>query len=76
MNATFDKKIIFVGGIHGVGKTTLCRKISEKLLLKHFSASDLISNLKSENIAKDKKVSDVNENQNILLESIKASERK
>lgn len=70
MSVDFDKKIIFVGGIHGVGKTTLCRKISKELSLKHYSASELISNLKSENIAKDKKVSNVIANQNILLESI------
>jgi len=70
MNIALNKKIIFIGGIHGVGKTTLCRKISKKIPLKHYSASELISKLKCENIGKDKRVSNVIENQNILLESI------
>jgi len=70
MSVAFDKKVIFVGGIHGVGKTTLCRKISKTLSLKHYSASDLILKLKSENIEKDKKVKNIRLNQNILLESI------
>ncbi|AND85553.1 AAA family ATPase [Clostridium tyrobutyricum] len=70
MNSDFDKKVIFVGGIHGVGKTTLCEEISKKISLKHYSASELISNLKSENITKNKEVSNVRENQNILLESV------
>lgn len=70
MSVACDKKIIFVGGIHGVGKTTLCRKMAECISLKHYSASELISNLKAENISKDKKVRDVRENQNTLLESI------
>ncbi len=69
-NVEITKKIIFVGGIHGVGKTTICRKISEVLSLKHYSASELISYIKSENISRDKKVSNVKENQDILLESV------
>lgn len=66
MKFNLGKKIIFVSGIHGVGKTTLCKKISKNLSLKHYSASQLISNLKYI----DKKVSNVSENQNDLLESI------
>lgn len=70
MKSVIDRNIIFVGGIHGVGKTTLCKMISEELFLKHYSSSELISNLKNENLDKNKKVSNVIENQNILLESI------
>lgn len=70
MNTADNRKIIFIGGIHGVGKTTLCRKISEALLIKHYSASELISKLKVQTISKDKKVSNIGENQDILLESI------
>lgn len=70
MNNCKDRKIIFVGGIHGVGKTTLCKKVSEELTIKHYSASNLIFNLKSENTIKDKQVSDVRKNQDDLLSAV------
>ena len=62
------KNIIFVGGIHGVGKTTLCKKISKELSIDHFSSSDLISMLR---VKQDKKVDNIRDNQNMLLESVK-----
>lgn len=34
--------IIFVGGIHGVGKSTVCQQICAILGINHLSASDLI----------------------------------
>lgn len=70
MKSEFEKNIIFIGGIHGVGKTTLCRQISKEVSINHYSASELISKLKLDNIAQDKKVKNVSENQNILLEAI------
>lgn len=70
MNNDYNKKIVFVGGIHGVGKTTLCKKISNELALEHYSSSELISKLKAKNISKDKKVNDISGNQNILLQSV------
>lgn len=36
------RKIIFVGGIHGVGKGTLCQQIRSKYEILHFSASHLL----------------------------------
>ncbi|MFG3611275.1 ATP-binding protein [Rummeliibacillus stabekisii] len=36
------KNIIFIAGIHGVGKTTFSNELSEILQIKNFSASDLI----------------------------------
>lgn len=33
---------VFVSGIHGVGKTTLCKAVAEKTGVKHVSAGDLI----------------------------------
>ena len=35
------QNIIFIGGIHGVGKGTICSKIARELDLKHLSASDV-----------------------------------
>lgn len=71
MSRPLFKNIIFIGGIHGVGKTTLSKKISEELSFKHYSASELIARLRSENMAIDKRVNNVAENQNLLLEAIK-----
>jgi broad-specificity NMP kinase len=35
-------KIAFIGGIHGVGKSTICRQICSELNLEYLSASELI----------------------------------
>lgn len=34
--------IIFIAGIHGVGKSTLCKKLSSRYNIEHYSASELI----------------------------------
>lgn len=66
-----DKKnIIFVGGIHGVGKTTFCNNLSKELSLEHFSSSTLISMLDSQRIKQNKRVDDIKNNQSILLEAV------
>jgi adenylate kinase len=61
------KEIIFVGGIHGVGKGTFCRKISDSFQVEWFSASDL---LKWSEIStkENKKVADFDETQQRLLQ--------
>lgn len=61
--------INFIGGIHGVGKTTFCKLLTEKIGYLHYSASSLIKEYK--NLEKDKKVDKVNENQDILITAIK-----
>lgn len=66
-----NKNIIFVGGIHGVGKTTLCKKISKELSIDQFSSSDLIFMLDSRKIKQDKRVNNIRNNQKMLLESMK-----
>ena len=66
---------IFVGGVHGVGKTTFLNKILGRLGFACFSASDLIKRHKLE-IRKDKVVSDIAGNQNgLIIESIQESSR-
>ena len=52
--------INFIGGIHGVGKTTFCKLLTERIGYLHYSASSLIKEYK--NLEKDKKVDKVNEN--------------
>lgn len=62
-------KIIFIGGIHGVGKGTLCKRLSNKLKIPHYSSSKL---LKWEEISvkENKAVRDFNQTQNRLLTGI------
>ena len=66
-----DKNIIFVGGIHGVGKTTLCEKISDELHIKHYSASQLIKMIKNgDGDNRNKGVKNIKSNQNLLMAAI------
>ncbi|WP_428743498.1 ATP-binding protein [Tenacibaculum sp.] len=64
------RKIIFIGGIHGVGKGTVCKELVQKLNFEHLSASEVlrwdeISNLKN------KKVQNFNTTQDRLLTNLK-----
>lgn len=63
------RNIIFIGGIHGVGKTILCKKVSEELNIAHYSCSELIRKRVALDSVK-KNVSDIPKNQNILLEAV------
>lgn len=67
-----QRKIIFVGGIHGVGKTTLCAFLSSSLHIKHYSAGNLISSYKQEAFRSNKLTDTIPQNQNILIEAIEA----
>lgn len=64
--------VIFVSGVHGVGKTTLCRSLSERIGAPHYSASQLIAARKAESISVDsKKVLEPHSNQSLLQEAVK-----
>lgn len=60
------RKIMFVSGVHGVGKSTLCRKLSEKFGWAHYSCSDLIKQ-NSDYVESSKLVSEADKNQQALL---------
>lgn len=62
-------KIIFVSGVHGVGKSTLCGKLSEKFGWAHYSCSDLIKE-NSDYVESSKLVSTADKNQQALLRGI------
>lgn len=62
--------MIFIGGIHGVGKTTLCKVLAEKYKLVSYSASDLIRRYNSNCIGEGKQVRDVVNNQKVLLDAV------
>jgi adenylate kinase len=61
---------IFITGAYGVGKSTLCLNISDKLQIPAFSAGDLISKLNGEQYGANKTVADKNENQLLLAKKV------
>lgn len=64
--------IIFVAGVHGVGKTTVCVQVAESLRIPHFSASGLIKAEKADAIAQNgKAVADVDGNQELLIRGVR-----
>lgn len=62
--------MIFVSGIHGVGKTYFCDMLKEKLRIETYSASQLIEKRKNTRFSRQKHVSDIDQNQVFLLEAI------
>lgn len=62
---------IFVAGTYGVGKSTLCNKLSTVLRIPNFSAGDLISAVNGETYGANKAVRDKESNQNILASQVK-----
>lgn len=64
------RNLIFVGGIHGVGKSTFCIKLSNDHGIKAHSASKLIALKKNETFKKNKRIQDINSNQMYLLEAL------
>ncbi len=66
----FNKNIIFVGGIHGVGKGTICKEISLNTGLIHLTASQV---LKWEEISNsdNKLVKNITSTQNRLIIGLK-----
>ena len=57
---------IFVAGIYGVGKSTLCNNLSKELGIPEYSAGDLISSVNGEQYGANKAVTDKTSNQVIL----------
>ncbi|MEK3719265.1 ATP-binding protein [Paenibacillus sp. FSL H8-0034] len=62
--------MIFIGGIHGVGKTSLCKELTLRYKIPHYSASKLISDEKKEVYSKNKFIPDIEQNQDHLSNSI------
>ena len=65
-----SRKPIFVAGIHGVGKTHLCKELSTLLDLRHMSAGELIRRSKQEALTTDKNVVNVRQNQDLLVTAL------
>ncbi|GBG10267.1 hypothetical protein PAT3040_04989 [Paenibacillus agaridevorans] len=63
-------KILFVGGVHGVGKTYCCKELASRYDLIHRSASQLISAKMTIFFNSSKRVGQISENQEYLIEAI------
>jgi len=63
-------KVILVSGIHGVGKSTLCRTISERFGWPHYSCSKIIKE-NSEYKESSKKVDSTEKNQMALIQGLR-----
>jgi len=64
-----SKKIIFIGGIHGVGKGTVCKYLAEKYHITHYSSSEILKWSEISD-ASNKKVKDFDHTQSRLLNGI------
>jgi adenylate kinase len=65
-------KIVFCGGIHGAGKTTLCEILAPLIAAKHLSAGDLLTESFNEGRDASKNVLDVSRNQRMILQGLDA----
>ncbi len=61
---------IFVAGIYGVGKSTLCNELSSELNIPAYSAGDLISSVNGEIYGANKYVEDKLKNQDVLASTV------
>jgi adenylate kinase len=63
--------VIFVAGVHGVGKTTCCHEIANRTELPHCSSSALIKAARTEAISTTAKaITDVPGNQELLVTAV------
>lgn len=62
--------MIFISGVHGVGKSYFCKKVETVVGISTFSASQLISERKNAGFSKDKLIPDINDNQQYLLAAV------
>lgn len=66
---------IFIAGVYGTGKSTLCAALSERLHIPAFSAGDLISAVNGEQYGANKAVADKDSNQILLAERVRELNR-
>ena len=61
---------IFIAGVYGTGKSTMCSALSERLHIPAFSSGDLISSINGERYGANKTVTDKEYNQVLLAERV------
>lgn len=63
--------VAFIGGIHGVGKSTICKEICSSLALVHLTASEVLKWKDINNDVKNKNVDDIPFTQNLLITNLR-----
>lgn len=64
-------KVIFVAGIHAVGKSSSCKLLSDEISIPHYTASQIIREEKQSAISGNSKlVADVEANQRLLIQGV------
>lgn len=61
------ENIAFIGGIHGVGKSTICKQICDKLDIEYLSASEVLKWKEINEDFKNKKVENIASTQHRLI---------
>lgn len=69
-NYQMFENIFFVGGIHGVGKSTFCKSICNSLSMNYLSASDVLKWSRLSKNSAYKKVEDINLTQDLLIKGL------
>ena len=62
--------MIFISGVHGVGKSFFCDQVRERLGMESYSASRLISERKKAGFPASKLIPDIDDNQPYLLDAV------
>ena len=62
--------MIFLGGVHGVGKSSLCLKMHKRTGIPYYTASELIRNFNKDRMTQSKLTRNIDDNQHILLECV------
>mgnify|MGYP000210710757 CR=1 FL=1 len=65
-----NARIIFLAGVHGVGKGGLADYLSKKLVVPNYSSSSLIESEKNKPVDSSKRVLEPTENQDFLVKAI------
>lgn len=64
--------MIFVSGVHGVGKSYFCKRLNEDIGIESYASSDLIGQKKNVSFTTDKKIAGIDDNQNYLITAVEA----
>jgi adenylate kinase len=64
------KNLVFVGGVHGVGKSTICKSLCDQLDLSYLSASELIRWADLNEDPTNKSVKDIPDTQTRLINAM------
>ena len=71
MSAVSGRNCVFVGGVHGVGKSSLCTECAASMGIASYTASDLIRRYNDGDVGLYKEVVSVSGNQDTLITALR-----